>query len=296
MGQQAAHAPEGVLAWRFLHLRADRLLPRGPLPHIGVRAGAIHHASDRFAATLPGLNAYSAFRRVVENGTGMTVCRVRLAGTIREDRYGWLAATERTLLWVAPARSVIKGFVVDLAERSLRAERASGREPDVRLWNALATGRAWHMGEATIKEWLAAKAEAVVAHEEAVARTLEANDRGNLLARLAMHALERRVSDEEWATARIGYAAREATVARHVAASTVVNIDAPLPRGLWRITRDAANAKAITQEANLPPEARKVGDINAVWHTWGEERHRFNHHWDGLYAELERLLTETFAP
>jgi hypothetical protein len=296
MGQQAVFTSDGILAWRFLRVRADRLLPRGPLPHGGDWVAVSGQASNRLGATLPGLHAHVAFRRAIEEGTGMTACRILLAGTIREGRHGWLVGTQQTILWIAPAGAVVRQFAVDLAERSLLAERASGREPDPRLWHTLAVARVWRKGEASIKEWLAAKAGAVAAHAEAIERTWEANDRGNLLARLALHASEVHVRDEEWAMARIQYAEREATVARHVAASTLLNVDAALPKALWRITRHAANAMAITREANRPPEARQVGDINAVAHTWGEERRHFNRYWDGLYDELERLLTDASAP
>jgi hypothetical protein len=106
------------------------------------------------------------------------------------------------------------------------------------------------------------------------------------------------VNTDDIVDAQMEFAESCRIVARHIAASTVLNLDARLPKGMWRITRDAANAAGATREANRPPETRLVRgwDDLAAHATWYAERNLLNHDWNGLYNELERLLTDTFAP
>jgi hypothetical protein len=104
-------------------------------------------------------------------------------------------------------------------------------------------------------------------------------------------------SVDDIAGAQAAYAEACRIVACHLAASTVLNLDARLPRGIWKMTRDAANAMGATREANRPPEARQMmQDLHKMPWRWDPERALMTQHWDRLYAELERLLTDAFAP
>lgn len=271
-----------VFAWRFLRLRTDRLL----------RTAESNRLSDaRLALTLVAPHAYTDFRRAANSGTGTTVCHLRLTGVIARGRHDRLLATHHTVLWIVPASRLLRQFAVDLAEQSLLAERAAGREPDRRLWQAIEVRRARLKGDATSKEWYLAKAHAIAAHGEAVSRAKAVV----VPAYNAMHARSNAwligVRDKgDVVVAQGAYATAEAAVAIHAAAATVLNIDAPLPKRLWRVTRDAALATAATREANRPPEARLIGDVAVATSTWGKERSLFPHYWDELYRELERRI------
>jgi hypothetical protein len=101
MEQRELQRPDNLLTWRFHRLRADRLISSSFLPVTGNQPEVVYHGNDRLPVTVSGLRSHPDFRRALEEGTGTTVCRIWLAGTITQDRCGALAASEQTIVWIA---------------------------------------------------------------------------------------------------------------------------------------------------------------------------------------------------
>jgi len=114
------------------------------------------------------------------NGPGLVVCRARLSGTVVAhgnpvDKH---AASHREVLWMADCDAGLRRFTCDVTESALLRERAAGREPDPRSWEAVRVARLYAEGAATAAEldaaWDAAMAAAWAAWAAARAAARDA--------------------------------------------------------------------------------------------------------------------------
>jgi hypothetical protein len=150
---------EAVLGWWFC--REERVLPHGD--GRPVVAGEILTVPGPVILCKRGLHASERPMDALSYAPGPILCRVRLSGEIvrGEDKGDdKLAATERTVLWMADASATLWAFACDCAERALTAERAAGREPAAASWAAVETRRRWLRGEATDADLSAASSAA----------------------------------------------------------------------------------------------------------------------------------------
>jgi hypothetical protein len=75
---------------------------------------------------------------------GSTVCRVRPGGAVLEaDKGDCGCSTELTGVAMAYADWLLQEFACWCAERALMGERAAGREPEMRSWEAIEVKRRW---------------------------------------------------------------------------------------------------------------------------------------------------------
>ena len=149
-----------VLAWHFLALPAEGTGPR--LPHGDnrvVRVGEALTVDPPIVLCERGLHASRRPIDALSYAPGPLVCRVRLSGEIVEgdDK---LAASSRTVAWMADATRTLHEFAVWCAREALLRERQAGREPDPRCWAALEVKERWLNGLATTEELAAASAAA----------------------------------------------------------------------------------------------------------------------------------------
>ncbi len=130
-------------------------------PHTLVEAGQTLTVAGPLELCAVGLHASVNALDALKYAPGPVVCRVRLSGQVLapqgEDK---MCASERTVLAMADATTVLHEFAVWCAEQALERERAAGREPDARSWAALEAKRRWLRGEITNDELAAARAAA----------------------------------------------------------------------------------------------------------------------------------------
>src|SRR5262249_34533596 len=152
-------------------------------------------------------------------------------------------------------------FAIDLAERALQAERASKREADERLWQALAVRRALLSGDADESHWLDAKALASKAHKDSVARAVAVVVPAyNRMMEVSIASKTSPIDESLRHEVQAQYAQSVVTVAIHLAAGTVISMDLPQPSTTWKVVIDAANALTTTKEANRPESSRVIAD------------------------------------
>ncbi len=168
-----------VLGWWFAQADANGVvrLPNGD--GRVVRAGETLTVPGPVVLCRHGLHASRRAIDALVYAPGPVVCRVALFGEVRhgDDK---MAATKRTVLWVADATRELHAFAAGVALGVLRDERDAGREPDPRSWAAVEAKRAWLEGRisdadlaaATADAWAAASAAAWAA-TWAAARTAE---------------------------------------------------------------------------------------------------------------------------
>jgi hypothetical protein len=147
---------KGVLAWWFCAPDADGVVR---LPHGDgreVRVGKTLRVEGKIIPCVRGLHASVRALGALRYAPGAMVCRVRMGGTIvrEEDK---LAASERTVLWMADASSTLRHFACDCAEEALRV---AGGTPDPRSVEAIRVARRYADGKATRAELDAARAAA----------------------------------------------------------------------------------------------------------------------------------------
>ncbi len=142
MSTDPPETPE-ILAWHFL--KADHRTGEGD---ILVTPGQTLAVEPPLALCCRGLHASRRAIDALAYAPGPVVQRVRLSGVIVEGA-DKLCASRRECLWVADATTALHLFACDVATTALEAERAAGREPDSRSWEAVRVKRAWLAGEAT---------------------------------------------------------------------------------------------------------------------------------------------------
>ena len=98
-----------------------------------------------------GLHASYRAIDALKYASGPIICRVMLGGTliVGDDK---VAATERTVLAMADATTVLHEFACWCATRALKTANVT----DERSWNAISTKLKWLRGEATDEELSAA--------------------------------------------------------------------------------------------------------------------------------------------
>jgi hypothetical protein len=151
---------ERVLAWHWL---ADD--GRMALSAARVQTDTIYSGSEFRGVASRGLLGSERALDSLEHAPGALVCRVEIWSAIAradlEDVTNH-AMRQRRVLWMADATRVLNEFACDVAETAPIAERAAGREPDPRSWDAIVVKRRWITGKATNAElevaWAAAKA------------------------------------------------------------------------------------------------------------------------------------------
>jgi hypothetical protein len=158
---------ESILAWHFLRLPDHDGNYCTQHSNEIVRVGETLRYDGQLALCVRGLHASVRLIDALNYTPGPIVCRVRMSGTIihGEDK---IVASQRTVIAMADASRHIHEFSCDCAKRALMRERKAKREPDARLWNAIAVKRAWLAGRmsdaqlasAESAAWLAARAAA----------------------------------------------------------------------------------------------------------------------------------------
>ena len=167
--------PHAVLGWHFL---ADVAAGEEPaLPHGDgriVRVGETLTVDPPIVPCERGLHASRRALDALDHAPGALVCRVRLSGEIAEhDGDNKLAASARTVLWMADATRTLHEFAVWVARQALLRERRRDREPDRRSWEALRVKARWLRGRATDAELAAAWDAARAAARDAANERLE---------------------------------------------------------------------------------------------------------------------------
>ena len=156
-----------VEGWWFAAPDADGKVR---LPHGDgreVKVGETLTVTGKIVACERGLHASLRAIDALEYAPGATICRVRLSGTIVGHSGDKLAASERTVLWMADATRTLHEFAVWVARQALLGERKRGREPDKRSWEALRVKALWIRGKATDAELAAARDAAWAARDAA---------------------------------------------------------------------------------------------------------------------------------
>jgi hypothetical protein len=125
-----------------------------------------------------GLHASLCLLNTLEYAPGPILCLVTLGGEIDRAEYDDLvAAQERTVLWLYDASRLLREFACDVAELSLLAEQAAGKEPDPRLFTAISVMRQFLRGDTTEDERIAAyRASYRVARSDAESAVRRAGD------------------------------------------------------------------------------------------------------------------------
>lgn len=286
---------DDILAWCFLPRDSrwrrrdqwgDRLL---------VTPGKIFRATDMREMRRRHLDAWEWALDALHHASGLVACRVRLSGVIEREghpRYyishgGGMVTTRHggvrhlpityegvgrkerlyaggfQALWTGDATLVLHRFACDLAERSLEAERAAGREPDERAWAAVAARRSW------------------------LTNTLD--DDGLRTAWDALDAASREYKqrDSSWPSTRLMTEdeAREYSAWRShaVILRTVQVVTEPVPLGVWGAVY---NVKHAIRAHWIPFNLREPQQQRVIAQQAAEAR---------LNAELEDLLIAAFA-
>ena len=149
-----------VLGWWFCEKPSPGQEPK--LPHGDgriVRVGETLKVDPPIECCSRGLHASRRAIDALDNAPGDLICRVRLSGELSEQS-DKLAASERTVIWMADATRTLHEFAVWCARAALLRERKAKREPDPRCWAALDVKLAWLDGKATDEELAAATAAA----------------------------------------------------------------------------------------------------------------------------------------
>ena len=132
-----------MLGWHFL--QEDRKLRWGTKEKM--RKGSVCKVKGPLTMCKWGLHASAKPLDALKYAPGPIVCRVELSGEIikQEDK---ACATERKVLEIADASTVLHEFACWCAERALKRANIS----DKHCWNAIKVKRAWLEGKATDKE------------------------------------------------------------------------------------------------------------------------------------------------
>ncbi len=151
---------KSILAWHFVY---DNLRLRDGNT---VAAGYRYEVQPPIVLCFWGLHASRKILDAITYAPGCQICRVRMSGDIIMDS-DKLVATQREVLWIVDATTLLHEFACWCAERALKAERAAGREPAPASWRAIKVKRAWLRGQATDDELSAVAQAATWAAAEA---------------------------------------------------------------------------------------------------------------------------------
>jgi hypothetical protein len=138
---------DSLKAWHFL--REDGCLRYEP--HTKVEVGQTLKYNGFWPTSQQGYHASVRAMDALKYAPGPIVCRVELGGVIVEEK-DKAVASERTVLAMANASTVLHEFACDIAEACLRKHGVT----DERSWVAIETKRKWVKGEATDEELFAA--------------------------------------------------------------------------------------------------------------------------------------------
>ncbi len=140
-----------IEAWHFLRKDGRLNYP----PYTKIRPGVTLKVKVPIALCGPGLHASLKALDALSYAPGAIVCRVRMSGDIIHgpDK---LVASERTVIWMADATTLLHEIAAWVGRRVLKRERRAGREPDKRSWGALKAKQLWLQGKISDKELEAA--------------------------------------------------------------------------------------------------------------------------------------------
>lgn len=208
---------EPVLAWHFLEEPGCTRSERGYPPPVQVEVGqTLTEARRPLVICHVGMHASLRALDALKYAPGPVVCRVRMSGeeAPSDGHTDKLCYSERTVLAMANAAVLLHEFGCWCAEQALLNERASGREPDPRSWEAIAAKRAWLSGTMSDGQLQAASAASWAAASAAVWKAASAAARAAAIA-AAWAADWSACSAASWAAARA--AAREVSSAAAIA-------------------------------------------------------------------------------
>ena len=125
-----------------------------------------------------GYHAADSWLHSLWYAKGPIACRVRLA-VIDRANDGKFVGPRRTLVSHVDASHELRLAAADFAERALLCERKAEREPDLRLWRAVAAIRQYAMGEISneaLQEAADAAADVAVAADAAFVAAFNVSD------------------------------------------------------------------------------------------------------------------------
>lgn len=139
---------DSVIAWHFL-----KDVDGNPVTRTGrvMTVGDEETVDGNIIPCEHGLHGSLRALDALYYALGPWVQRADFSGTVVHEA-DKLASSQRRCLALANADLALRQFACWCAERALLSERAAGREPDVRIWQAIKTKRAWLSGQATDEE------------------------------------------------------------------------------------------------------------------------------------------------
>lgn len=137
-----------VIAWHFLAEKDGK-----PVTRTGreMTVGDVEAVEGEIRLCDRGLHGSLRAIDALGYAPGSWVQRAEYSGTLVQE-YDKFAASVRKCLALASADRVLHEFACWCAERALTRERAVGREPDQRSWQAIRVKREWLAGLATDDE------------------------------------------------------------------------------------------------------------------------------------------------
>ena len=193
---------EPVLAWHFL--ASDKKMAHRK--QTVVKDGKTYRFQGQLALCKSGLHASILPLDAIKYAPGCVVCRVAMSGDILygDDK---LCATRRKVLWMADATHTLHSFACWCATQALERERSAGREPDQRLWAAIAAKEAWLRGEIDTATLIATAHAANVAASAATSAASGAASAAAYAAYAATYAADVAAAAADAAAASAAYAA-----------------------------------------------------------------------------------------
>ena len=262
--------PKTVLGWWFCAKDEDGIVR---LPHGDGREVKVAETLAIEGPIRPcerGLHASRRALDALQYAPGEIVYRVRLSGEIVEEN-DKLAASARTVLWMADAARALHEFAVWCAREALLRERRAKREPDPRSWRALDVKLAWLDGKATKTElaaagdaawdaaWTAAR-DAAWDAARAVAGAAAWAAAGDAAWDAARTAARAAAWDAAWDAARTAARTAAWTAARDAAWDAA-----------WDAARDAENKRLELLLSRLSPATREGQVMTGVDTDWAQE-------------------------
>lgn len=143
---------KGLEGWHFVQAdgRLRDSVKLAVSPHCGTKVypGLTLRVSGRPVVDGWGLHASQHAANAVFHAPSLLVCRVRLSGVVVQAERE-MAATERTVLWMADATRPVWEWACRCASSALHREIAAPRQPDPALWRAVQVRWDWLHGRAT---------------------------------------------------------------------------------------------------------------------------------------------------
>ena len=222
-----------IKAWHFV--RDDKRIDNDTHHHGRariVRTGLVLRVPPPIVLCERGLHGSERIIDALQYAPGALICRTSHWGeVVRHDDK--LASEYRRVEWMLDGTTVLREFACDIAESALLAERAAGREPDRRSWEAIRVTRAWMRGVCDSATWGAASAAAWAAARDAAMAA-------------AWDAARAAASAAAWAAARA--AAWDAARAAAMAAARDAAWDAAWDAHNTILTQSATRAHAARED------------------------------------------------